>query len=188
VKDRKPESFEVIQPIVFAVTVLGRDHTGHVGNLTVAVDGLRLFTLNSFPLSDLARQAAVWSVAVDDADHYTAFIYRDEQDRWLGAFRIEPRPDGWQFTSVFEDRRHWRVGRRLNGPKKTPADGGIGRIGRIGSGEGVCERRCEVGWGEGRVRSLADFFGAALWLPGARVPGWLGGDGASNGGHRSYLD
>ncbi len=105
-KDRKPESFEVIQPIVFAVTVLGRDHTGYTGNLTVTVDGLRLFTLNSFPLSDLARQAAVWSVAVDDADHCTAFIYRDEQDRWLGAFRIEPRPDGWQFTSVFEDRRH----------------------------------------------------------------------------------
>jgi len=105
-KDRKPESFEVIQPVVFEVTVLGRDHTGHVGNLTVAVDGLSLFTLTSFPLSDLARQAAVWSVAVDDADHCTAFIYRDEQDRWLGAFRIEPRPDGWQFTSVFEDRRH----------------------------------------------------------------------------------
>lgn len=105
-KDREPEFFDVIQPIVFGVTVLGRDHTGHVGNLTVVVDGLSLFTLTSFPLSDLARQAALWSVAVDDADHCTAFIYRDEQDRWLGAFRIEPRPDGWQFTSVFEDRRH----------------------------------------------------------------------------------
>lgn len=105
-KDSKPEFVEVIQPIVFAVTVLGRDHTGHVGDLTVAVDGLRLFTLTSFPLSDLARQAALWAVAVDDADHCTSFIYRDEQDRWLGAFRIEPRPDGWQFTSVFEDRRH----------------------------------------------------------------------------------
>jgi|688.fasta_scaffold307411_3 hypothetical protein len=31
-KDREPEFFEVIQPIVFGVTVLGRDDTGHVGN------------------------------------------------------------------------------------------------------------------------------------------------------------
>ena len=31
-KDREPEFFEVIQPIVFGVTVLGRDHTGHVGD------------------------------------------------------------------------------------------------------------------------------------------------------------
>ena len=105
-RDSKPEFVEMIQPVVFVVNVLGRDHSGHIGDLTVVVDGLRLFTLTSFPLSDLARQAAVWSVAVDDADHCTAFIYRDEQDRWLGAFRIEPRPDGWQFTSVFEDRRH----------------------------------------------------------------------------------
>ncbi len=104
--DRKPESVEMIQPVVFVVNVLGRDHSGHIGDLTVVVDGLSLFTLTSFPLADLARQAALWSVAVDDADHCTSFIYRDEQDRWLGAFRIEPRSDGWQFTSVFEDRRH----------------------------------------------------------------------------------
>jgi hypothetical protein len=89
-KDREPEFFDVIQPIVFGVTVLGRDHTGHVGNLTVVVDGLSLFTLTSFPLSDLARQAALWSVAVDDADHCTAFIYRDEQD-CPATIKTDPR-------------------------------------------------------------------------------------------------
>ena len=95
-----------ILPVAFGVTILGHDHTGHIGTLTLAVDGLNLFTLTSFPLSDLARQAVLWSATVDDSDRCTSFIYRDEQDRWHGAFRIEPRPHGWQFTSMFEDRRH----------------------------------------------------------------------------------
>jgi hypothetical protein len=61
-------------------------------------------------------------------------------------------------------------------------------MGRIGSREGGVNEDVSFVVERGRVRSLADFFGAALWLPGARVPGWLGGFGSCNGGQRSYLD
>ena len=50
--------------------------------------------------------------------------------------------------------------------------GRIGRIGRIGVRERACERRCEVWWGEGRVRRLA-------------VPGWFGGVECLNGAGRA---
>ena len=40
----------------------------------------------------------------------------------------------------------------------------------------------ELDW-EAIVASLTH-----MWLPGAQVPGWLGGFGSCNGGQRSYLD
>jgi hypothetical protein len=81
-----------------------------VGRLELVVDGQLLLRLDEFPLTHLAEQLEAWAEAVDDGPNCRAFHFVLDGPRHLsGAFRIEPRPEQWQFTSQYETGRHARL-------------------------------------------------------------------------------
>jgi len=54
--------------------------------------------LLDFPVSALKEQLRAWLTIADDGAA-PRFIFRSDNPEWTAAFRIEPRPSSWQFTS-----------------------------------------------------------------------------------------
>ena len=78
------------------------------GEIEVSVDGITLMRAPDYPLTALAEQLIEWSRRVDDGPGCDSFIFRHPPEL-VGTFRIEPRPAAWQFTSMWERRRHKRL-------------------------------------------------------------------------------
>jgi hypothetical protein len=64
----------------------------------VESDGCLIFDLKDFPASALKVQLRAWLQSADDASPMS-FVFSSENPDWRGAFRIESRLEGWQFTS-----------------------------------------------------------------------------------------
>ena len=96
---------DTIPQIFFRVE---RDDRGSAwGEILVRVGRQTLFHHPNYPLTALARQLAAWSARVTDDMHAACFVFNlPEHPDLLGTFRIEPRPVGWQFTSMSERRTH----------------------------------------------------------------------------------
>lgn len=79
-------------------------------DIEVVIDGEILVRLDRFPVRDLACALEAWLGRVNDHDTVECFLFQNEERPELtGTFRIEPRPTGWQFTSMHEKRRHHRM-------------------------------------------------------------------------------
>lgn len=57
-----------------------------------------------FPVVALKDQLRLWLQSADDRSA-PAFVFSSENPEWSGIFRIEPRPERWQFTSCREQAR-----------------------------------------------------------------------------------
>ena len=84
--------------------VRGAGDTGREGWLRVREGSQTLVEFANYPLDALAAQLAEWSKIVDDGKFCRCFLV--ELPGLEGTFRIEPRPESWQFTSGHEVRRH----------------------------------------------------------------------------------
>ena len=75
-------------------------------NSTVTVISLKstVLRLKDFPVEDLKNQLRSWLDRVTE-ERAECFIFQSDNRDMVGAFRIEPRPDGWQFTSPKEKAR-----------------------------------------------------------------------------------
>lgn len=79
-------------------------------NIEVVIDGEVLVRLDRYPIRDLACALEEWLGRVNDHDNVECFVFRVEDCPELtGTFRIEPRPIDWQFTSMYEEKRHHRL-------------------------------------------------------------------------------
>ena len=86
------------------------DSNGAWGELAMFADGELLMRARDYPLTMLSSQLSAWSNCVDDGDHCAMFFLNIAgHPEFLSTFRIEPRPTGWQFTSISEIRRHERL-------------------------------------------------------------------------------
>ncbi|MDM3870147.1 hypothetical protein QSV34_02130 [Porticoccus sp. W117] len=79
------------------------------GSIKVEIEGKLLLKLRNYPLSELSRQLTDWADRVDDSQQAMCFIFHSENSDYLGTFRIEPRPQKWEFTSWKEKRRPPRL-------------------------------------------------------------------------------
>lgn len=75
------------------------------GTLILRENNRELVLLTDFPVADFREQLQQWVAEVTD-EHPKAFVYIDPSGELTGSLRIEPRPAGWQFTSLFEQGRH----------------------------------------------------------------------------------
>ena len=87
-------------------SVRRRDPDGAWGELEVRVGSERLLREADFPLGQLASDLRSWASSVTDQTGRAYILRVPDRPDLLGAFRIEPRPVGWQFTSVRELARH----------------------------------------------------------------------------------
>jgi hypothetical protein len=93
-----------IATIEASVSRLGPD--GAWGDLEVRVGSELVLREIDFPLSQLANGLRSWAASVTDHAPSTYVLRVADRPDLFGAFRIEPRPVGWQFTSVRELARH----------------------------------------------------------------------------------
>jgi hypothetical protein len=68
------------------------------GSLRVESNGAVVLDLENFPVVELKVQLRAWLRSVDDTSA-PVFIFRSDNPNFGGTFRIEPRPERWQFTS-----------------------------------------------------------------------------------------
>ena len=83
-----------------------RGPDGAWGDLEVRVGSDLVLRESEFPLGQLANGLESWAASVTDQTPNTYILTVPNRPDLLGAFRIEPRPAGWQFTSVRELARH----------------------------------------------------------------------------------
>jgi hypothetical protein len=74
------------------------------GLLRVESEGVVVLESNPFPVAELKHQLRLWMESADDTSA-PAFIFSSKNQDWNGIFRIEPRPNRWQFTSCKERTR-----------------------------------------------------------------------------------
>ena len=67
-------------------------------SLRVESDGRTVLYAECFPVAALKNQLRAWLELPTQASG-SAFIFSSEDRQLHGVFRIEPRPDRWQFTS-----------------------------------------------------------------------------------------
>ncbi|MCI5208895.1 MAG: hypothetical protein D3910_08890 [Candidatus Electrothrix sp. ATG2] len=79
-----------------------REDTGY---MKVSSEGSIIIEYSGIQICELKEQLSEWLSTVDDEACVKSFIYTPECTELLGIFRIEPRPNGWQFTSIKEKRR-----------------------------------------------------------------------------------
>ena len=72
--------------------------------LRVESDGALVLEVNDFPVIELKRKLRSWMGCADDVSA-PAFVFSSENQHLHGIFRIEPRPQRWQFTSFKEQVR-----------------------------------------------------------------------------------
>jgi len=73
-------------------------------SIVVSSEGVDILRLYDFPVSELKKQLRNWLEFVTD-ESAECFIFGSPVESEVGIFRIEPRPNGWQFTSVKESNR-----------------------------------------------------------------------------------
>lgn len=67
-------------------------------SVRVESDGALILGLEEFPVAALKTQLRAWLQSADEMPP-AAFVFNSEDPGWHGIFRIEPRPERWQFTS-----------------------------------------------------------------------------------------
>jgi hypothetical protein len=87
-------------------SVRRRGPDGAWGDLELRVGSELVLRETDFPLSQLANDLKSWAASVTDQTPNTYVLRVPGRPDLLGAFRIEPRQVGWQFTSVRELARH----------------------------------------------------------------------------------
>ncbi|HWB59122.1 MAG TPA: hypothetical protein VG733_06510 [Chthoniobacteraceae bacterium] len=86
------------------------DSGGAWGELAMFAEDALLMRAQEYPLTMLSGQLSAWSDRVDDNEHCAMFCLDvSGHPEFLGTFRIEPRPKGWQFTAINEIRRHEKL-------------------------------------------------------------------------------
>lgn len=73
-------------------------------SVVVTSQGIEIIRLYNFPVFELKEQLRNWLGSVTE-ENSTCFIFQSLDEANIGIFRIEPRPNGWQFTSVQEFKR-----------------------------------------------------------------------------------
>jgi hypothetical protein len=73
-------------------------------SVVVTSNNVKVLHLDDFPTSELRSQLCNWLVAVTE-ENAKCFIFESTERNQTGSFRIEPRPNGWQFTSIKESTR-----------------------------------------------------------------------------------
>lgn len=73
------------------------------------VEGRVLFQHSAYPIGELACQLQEWSLLVSDESRPVCFVFQSDAREFHGTFRIEPRPELWEFTSWKELRRPRRL-------------------------------------------------------------------------------
>lgn len=66
--------------------------------LRVESEGRMVLDVERFPVAALKAQLRAWLRSATETSG-SVFIFSSEHRRIDGVFRIEPRPDRWQFTS-----------------------------------------------------------------------------------------
>ncbi len=74
-------------------------------HVAVYGDGKLILESNELPVEELKKQISEWIDTVNDYANYQCFVFSPKDPALIGSFRIEPRPNGWQFTSMWEKRR-----------------------------------------------------------------------------------
>ena len=67
--------------------------------------GKIVLVTEKLPVEELKQQLVEWIETVNHDDNCQCFIFLPRDQSLVGSFRIEPRPVGWQFTSMWEKRR-----------------------------------------------------------------------------------
>ena len=67
--------------------------------------GRVILATDKLPVQELKYQLDEWVEIVNDTNNCQCFIFSPRDKELIGSFRIEPRPVGWQFTSMWEKRR-----------------------------------------------------------------------------------
>ena len=73
-------------------------------SVAVTSDNCKIVSIDDFPVNDLKAQLCSWLETVTE-ENAECFIFSSTNKEMAGAFRIEPRADGWQFTSTKETSR-----------------------------------------------------------------------------------
>jgi hypothetical protein len=73
-------------------------------SVRVESEGTVVLELEDFPVAELKVQLCAWLRSVDDLSA-PVFIFSSDNPKIHGTFRIEPRPERWQFTSWKERAR-----------------------------------------------------------------------------------
>ncbi len=75
------------------------DHSADT--LIVSSRNTELLRLDRYPLLELKAQLKEWLSTVTE-ENSECFIFNPKTETHVGTFRIEPRENGWQFTSTKE--------------------------------------------------------------------------------------
>jgi len=73
-------------------------------SVVVTSERNEILNLDDFPVSELKEQLRNWLATVTEINA-KCFVFEPPNANESGVFRIEPRPNGWQFTSSKESVR-----------------------------------------------------------------------------------
>ena len=73
-------------------------------SISVVSKGETILSLCDFPVEELREQLHTWLASVTE-ESAESFVFQSGNNSQTGIFRIEPRSNGWQFTSVKELKR-----------------------------------------------------------------------------------
>lgn len=73
-------------------------------SVVVISESVNVLTLHNFLVFELKDQLRNWLESVTE-ESAESFIFESSNINEVGLFRIEPRPGGWQFTSIDESER-----------------------------------------------------------------------------------
>lgn len=79
---------------------------GPYGTLIVEAGSQILLSWDRCPVERLKIELRRWLERTSDANPSTFVYPQDGHGEEIGMLRIEPRPNGWQFTSIEERGRH----------------------------------------------------------------------------------